>query len=61
MLEDYGYKLPPQELTPTRVASLQKSLRELSELRNNAHTLTHYQDLTRSIESIKRALAGGAR
>jgi predicted DNA-binding transcriptional regulator YafY len=53
-----GYKLPPQELTPTRVASLERSLRELTELRDRAITQTHYNDLSKSINSIRRALQG---
>jgi predicted DNA-binding transcriptional regulator YafY len=61
MLEDYGYKLPPEELTPSRVASLHKSLQELQDQRDRAFTETHYNDLTRAIQSIHKALAGGAR
>ena len=54
----HGYKLPPQELTPRRIASLERSLQELTEQRNRAFTETHYNDLTRAINSIRRALAG---
>ncbi len=54
----HGYKLPPQELTPQRVASLQRSLEQLTDQRNRAFTETHYNDLTKSINSIRRALQG---
>jgi hypothetical protein len=54
----HGYQLPRQELTPQRLASLQRSLRELTELRDRAITQTHYNDLTKSINSIRRALQG---
>jgi predicted DNA-binding transcriptional regulator YafY len=53
-----GYKLPPQELTPRRIASLHKSLQELQEQRDRAFTKAHYNDLTRAIQSIHLALQG---
>jgi len=53
-----GYKLPPQELTPTRIASLHKSLQELQDARDRAFTQQHYNDLTKAIQSIHLALAG---
>jgi predicted DNA-binding transcriptional regulator YafY len=54
----HGYKLPPQELTPSRIASLHKSLQELQEQRERAFTQEHYNQLTRAIQSIHLALAG---
>jgi predicted metallo-beta-lactamase superfamily hydrolase len=53
-----GYKLPPQELTPQRVASLQRSLEELTALRHNTISKYHYDQLTEAINSIRRELAG---
>lgn len=54
----HGYKLPPQKLTPTRVASLHKSLQELQDARDRAFTQRHYNDLTKAIQSIHLALGG---
>lgn len=54
----HGYKLPPQKLTPTRIASLHKSLQELQDARDRAFTQQHYNDLTRAIQSIHLALQG---
>ena len=53
-----GYKLPPQELTPQRVASLQRSLEELTALRHNTISKYHYDQLSEAIASIRKALAG---
>jgi predicted metallo-beta-lactamase superfamily hydrolase len=54
----HGYKLPPQELTSSRVASLERSLEELTQLRYNTISKYHYDQLTEAINSIKRALQG---
>lgn len=53
-----GYKLPPQHLTPSRIASLERSLEELTQLRYNTVSKYHYDQLTEAIESIERALQG---
>ena len=54
----HGYKLPPQELTPSRVASLERSLEELTQVRYHAISQYHYDQLTQAIDSIERALQG---
>jgi hypothetical protein len=54
----HGYKLPPQKLTPERKDKLERALQDYKELRLNAFTETQYNDFTRAIESIERALRG---
>jgi predicted DNA-binding transcriptional regulator YafY len=61
MIEQYGYKLPPQELTPRRVAGLHKALQELQDQRDRAITQSHYNQLTQAIQSIHIALYGGTK
>jgi hypothetical protein len=53
-----GYKLPPQELTPQRKDKLERALQDYREMRQRAFTETQYNDFTRAIDSIERALRG---
>lgn len=54
----HGYKLPQQKLTPQRKDKLERALADYREMRQRAFTETQYNDFTRAIDSIERALQG---